>query len=259
MEKSSARLDRGSPMPLWAQLLADLRLRLRTGEWGDRFPTDAELTEQYAVSRHTVREAVRHLRTEGILERQRGKPSVVRTGFEQPLGSLYSLFRSVEATGVEQRSEVLSLDVRTDPEVAAQLDLAEAEPLVYLERLRLAGEQPLAFDCAWLPAEVASPLLDADFAHTALYDELASRCGVELVGGEERIRPVVPDRRERKLLGLGAGEAVFSIERRTHDGRRPVEWRRSLVRGDRYSFVASWSGGSGYTPTLAPAGRTASA
>ena len=47
-------LDRADPMPLWAQLEAELRRRIDAGEFSDgRFPTDLELTEGYEVSRHT--------------------------------------------------------------------------------------------------------------------------------------------------------------------------------------------------------------
>ena len=56
------RLQRDHPMPLWAQLEAELRRRLQAGEFADgAFPTDLELTRSYEVSRHTVREAVRQL------------------------------------------------------------------------------------------------------------------------------------------------------------------------------------------------------
>ena len=56
-------VDRDSALPLWAQVLADLRRRLASGEFGQRVPGDDELTAQYGVSRHTVREAVRGCRS----------------------------------------------------------------------------------------------------------------------------------------------------------------------------------------------------
>ena len=160
-------------MPLWAQLESDLQHRLDADEFDERFPTDQELVEQYDVSRHTVREAVRHLNRTGVLRRERGRGTVVnRTEFEQSLGALYSLFRSIESSGVEQRSEVLDLKTVVDPAVCAHLGVDPATDLVYLERIRFAGDTPLAVDRAWLPAEIASPLLDVDFTHTALYDQL---------------------------------------------------------------------------------------
>src|ERR687891_584603 len=64
-------LDRGNPLPLWAQLESDLRRRLSAGAFADRFPTDRDLVETYDVSRNTVREAVDRLCGEGLLERRR--------------------------------------------------------------------------------------------------------------------------------------------------------------------------------------------
>jgi GntR family transcriptional regulator len=235
-------LDRGSPVPLWAQVVDDLRHRLRSGEFIERFPTDRELVAQYGASRHTVREAVRCLRTEGLVVRERGRGSqAVAPEFEQLVGSFYSLFRSIECHGVEQVSSVRALELRTDPEVAWRLGLEGHEQLVFLERLRRAGGQPLALDRTWLPADLASPLMGADFRHTGLYDELAARCGLEAGWARERIRPVVPDPSERQVLEVGPGEAGFAIERLTRaTSGRLMEWRQGLVRGDRYAFVAEW-------------------
>jgi GntR family transcriptional regulator len=81
-------LDRNSPMPLWAQVLGDLRARLARGEFTGRFPGDEELRAQYGVSRHTVREAVRRLQAEGVIERGRGRGTFVTgAGFEPAAGA----------------------------------------------------------------------------------------------------------------------------------------------------------------------------
>lgn len=234
-------LDRRHPLPLWAQLEADLRRRLAAGAFAERFPTDRELVETYEVSRNTAREAVDRLCSEGLLERRRGLGTFVRTPeFEQPTGALYSLYRSIEAQDVAQTSRVLQLDVCVDHAAARRLGLGEDASLVLLSRLRSAGGVPLALDRVWLPADIARPLLDADFTRTALYDELAVRCGVTMTDGWERIRPVVPTEAERALLEQPSGEAVFTIERLGRSADRDVEWRVSLIRGDRYAFVADW-------------------
>ncbi|GAY10962.1 predicted transcriptional regulator of N-acetylglucosamine utilization, GntR family [Pseudonocardia sp. N23] len=80
------------------------------------------------------------------------------------------MFASVEQAGHEQRSIVHTLDLRADGSVAARLGLEVSTPLVYLERLRLADDEPLALDRVWLPGSLAAPLLDVDFSHMALYD-----------------------------------------------------------------------------------------
>lgn len=245
-------MDRAKPTLLWVQVLDDLRARLAAGEFDERFPTDVELMAEYEVSRHTVRDAVRRLEEEGLLDRRQGLGTFVRaTRIEQPLGAIYSLFRSVEAEGVEQRSVVRTLDERRDAPAASRLGLRPTASLVYVERLRLAGDEPIALDWSWLPAALARPLLDADFSHTALYEELAARCGVAPTSGWERIRPVLPDPEQRKLLHISARQPLFAIERLTETRDRPLEWRHSLVRGDRFSFVARWSPEWAYLPALA--------
>jgi len=248
--------DRNSPVPLWAQVLSDLRGRLAGGEFTGRFPGDEELRETYGVSRHTVREAVRRLQAEGVIERGRGRGTFV-TGalIEQPLGALYSLFRSVEAKGYVQRSVVRYLEERRDEEAAKVLGRAPDEPLVYLERLRLADDQPIVLDCSWLPATLARPLLKADFTRTALYHELHAQCGVWPDAGWERLRPVLPTAEQRDLLGLGARTPALAIERRATSHGTPVEWRHGLVRADRFSYVARWAAedrGAGFEPAGGP-------
>jgi GntR family transcriptional regulator len=237
------RIDRRSPVPLWAQVLEDLRAQVASGAIAGRFPTDAELMERYDVSRHTVRDAVNRLLQEGLLDRQRGRGTFVRsTAIEQPLGALYSLFRSIEDQGFEQRSVVRALERRTDAEAAAVLGVRLRSPLVFLERLRLADDEPVALDCSWLPADVADPLLEVDFERTSLYHELAARCGVSPTRGSERIRPELPTPEQRRVLKVAGRQPVFAIERVAFAGDRPLEWRHSVVRGDRYSFVARWEG-----------------
>jgi len=246
-------LDRDHPLPLWAQLEADLRRRIDNGEFEDgRFPTDLNLTTDYEVSRHTVREAIRQLNKTGMLKRERGRGTVINRGeFEQPLGALYSLFQSIEATGTEQTSEVLQLDVVTDSIAAAHLELDEDTEFVLLARLRRAGDAPLAVDRAWIPLTYGAPLLDVDWSHTALYAEMRRIGAPTPTAGWERLTPVIPAPADRTLLELRSGVAAFSLERLgTFDGK-PVEWRTTLIRGDRYRFVSEWSA-DGVAGTLRP-------
>ena len=166
-------------MPLWAQVLEDMRTRVASGEFAHGFPPERQFIEQYAVSRHTMREAMRHLHADGLINRERGRGTFLRTQtIEQRTGSLYSLFRSIEDQGFEQRSKVLHIDQRVDPAVAGELGIALDTPLVYLHRLRNADDTPIATDELWMPAALAAPLLSTDFEHTAVYAELERLCGI---------------------------------------------------------------------------------
>ncbi|MGA9774643.1 MAG: GntR family transcriptional regulator [Candidatus Dormiibacterota bacterium] len=238
-------LDRSNPLPLWAQLAADLRRRIGAGEFSSRFPTEAGLVIGYQVSRHTVREALRDLRSQGLVDSRRGLGTrVIEPRFHQPLGALYSLFRFVEAQGAEQRSEVRVLESRLDATVARRLGLGQRTPLVYLERLRLANGRPLALDRAWVPQSFGEPLLSADFSHGALYDQMAGLCRMRPDHGREEIRALVPQPADRHLLCLPHGVAAFHIERLAYAGQDPVEWRSTLIRADLYSFSVEWLGAS---------------
>ncbi|HJP75212.1 MAG TPA: GntR family transcriptional regulator [Pseudonocardiaceae bacterium] len=250
-------LDRGGSVPLWQQLQQQLLDRLAAGEFTDHFPGELALVEDYGVSRHTVRQALQQLRADGVIVAERGRQPRVAPApeIQQPLGALYSLFASVEAAGLDQRSVVRTFDTRADAVIAERLELEGSTPLVYLERLRLAGEEPLAIDRVWLPAEVAAPLLDADFSHTSLYGELSQRTGIRLDHGSEEIHSVVPTRAERKQLHCPPEVAAFSINRLGHVRGRPVEWRHTLIRGDRFALTAEFSATAGYRliqPDLSP-------
>jgi GntR family transcriptional regulator len=248
-------VDRSLVAPLWRQVLDDLRARLAAGEFSDAFPGDAELTAHYRVSRQTVREALRRLQDEGVIERSRGRGTVLaQRPVEQELGTLYSLYRSVEEQGFVQESVVRCLELRHDATAAEMLGAAPEEPLVYLERVRLVDGRPVVLDCSWLPA-LAAPLLEADFHHTALYREMEERCGVRPDAGWERVFPVVPSPEQRRLLGLRAGVAAYGIERLARRGPMVLEWRHGVIRADRFRFVARWGEGGVGAAFEAPAAR----
>lgn len=257
-------LDRRHPLPLWAQLRDELRRRLAAGAFEDAFPGELALAGEYAVSRHTVRAALRDLRADGLVVAERGRRPrlAAQPAITQPLGALYSLFSAVESAGLRQTSRVRVRDIRADGVVADRLGIEASTPLFHLERLRLAGGEPLALDAVWLPAQLAAPLLAADFTHTALYDELAARTGVRLDGGREHIQAVVPTRAEQRLLSIPASTGALAIDRLGYSGGQPVEWRRTLIRGDRFSLMAEFSPGTGYQLSLDsqyPAARAAAA
>ncbi len=237
----AARLDRSVRTPLWRQLAQDLRDRLAAGEFAPDFPGEVELGLRYSVSRHTVREALRQLRADGVISTGRGRRARLAAPdpvIAQPTGIAYSLFSSVEACGLVQTSVVRVLTVRADGVVAPRLGLEESTPLVHLERLRLADGRPLALDRVWLPASIGEPLLDVDFRRTSLYEELA-RTGIPITGGQETVRAVIPSRAEHETLGLQPPSAVFAVERTGTSSGVPVEWRHTLIRADRFTLTST--------------------
>ncbi len=124
----------------------------------------------------------------------------------------------------------------------------------FVERVRYAGDEPLALDRSWIPADLGRRLRRDDLEQGSLYDALATRSGVTVVGGSERISPAVPGARLRTQLGLPRGQAVFVVTRVVRDAleagrtpRQPGAWRsvplhRPLVSSA--STRRAWSSGS---------------
>ncbi len=234
--------NRRSPVPLWAQVCEDLRRRIAAEEFAGGFPGELTLVDQYEVSRHTVREALRVLRAEGVVRSERGKASTVDLPtVSQNLGSLYSLFRTLEDRGIVQRSEVRRQALTTNATIAGHLGVNPHMELVVIERVRFADDVPLAHDTAWLPAVIAQPLLAVDVSHQGLYEALASTCAVRVDSGRERIAAVTAPAHIAALLGVPPASALHHIERLASSGGQPVEWRETFIRGDRFSLEVDWS------------------
>ena len=244
-------LDRTCKVPLWTQLRDDVARRIDDGEFVATFPGEHALRDQYKVSRQTVRMALRSLREAGTISAARGQePRLMRPQIEQPLGTLYSLFSSVEQAGMVQNSIVLNLDERRDAQAAAQLGLDEEAPLIFLHRVRLADGEPLALDRVWMPAAVARPLLEADFRHTALYAELSSRCDVRPSGGAEEVDAIALLAPQATTLQSVTGAPAFSIQRLSCHHDVPVEWRTTIVRADRFRIRTNFSTATGLRLTI---------
>ena len=230
--------------PLWESIGADLADRVASGEFTDGFPGELDLAEAYGVSRGTIRNALRPLRETGFISAQRGrKPRAIVGGRGSTFGPVYSLFASVQESGMTQRSVVLDRRLVTDPVIAARLALPPTEELLKLSRLRLADEEPFAVDHVWLPADRVRPLLGVDFAETALYKELRDRCGITVDGGLEELRADVASAVDVERLGCALGAPMFRIQRIGYHRGTAVELRCSHILGERYSVNATFGAG----------------
>lgn len=65
--------------PRYLEILEIVRARIQSGEYrvGDRLPSEAKFCSEFAASRFTVREALRRLQAEGLVERNQGAGSRV--------------------------------------------------------------------------------------------------------------------------------------------------------------------------------------
>jgi GntR family transcriptional regulator len=197
----------------------------------------------FGISRHTVRHALSALVNEGSLRRQRGTKTVVASPaateelIERRLGTFYAFAWEVEARGGSHRSQLLErTNMVADARLAQVLALRLGAPVERIERLRIAEEEPLTLEVSILPAWLSVAFDNGALERESVYDLLERIHNVEVVRANETLRPVVLDQRSASLLAVASGSPAFAVERVSWSAQHPVEWQRSLIRGDRYLY-----------------------
>lgn len=99
----------------YERIAGDLRARIRSGEYapGSRLPSKSQLTSEYEVSDGPVNEALKVLRTEGLVETRQGSgsfvcdplPEVAQSEYETVMGRIDKLSEEVR----QLRGEVASM------------------------------------------------------------------------------------------------------------------------------------------------------
>lgn len=235
-------ISRSSPVPLHYQLREMLRAGISQGEWhpGQRIPTESELCSKYRVSRITVRQAVAALVSEGLLYRAQGRGTfVVSPRVSHVVSELVSFTEEMAQRGFATRSRLRGSDViRPSDPVRRALQLGDGELVIRIERVRLADGDPLALQTVYLSARRFEGLDVRRLERESLYRVLERDHGVQMVRAQEIYRPVVLKRPVAALLHVSVRIAAFEVERTTFDSEnRPVEFVRSILRGDRMQLT----------------------
>ncbi|MCX7938213.1 MAG: GntR family transcriptional regulator [Thermoflexales bacterium] len=231
-------------MPLYHQLKELLQQRIDAGEWraGMRLPSERELCEQFGISRITVRQALAELEREGRLLRDQGRGTfVAQPRFEQHLTHLTSFTQDMLARGQKPGAVVLEHTVMMAPvDVAHDLHLdAEHRRVILLRRLRLANEQPVAVETAYLSEHMCPQLVAENLNHRSLYALLSERFGIVPTRAVQQMTATACPPTEARLLQIKPGNPVLHLRRVTYsqDGC-PFEVVESFYRGDKYVFYA---------------------
>lgn len=219
------------------QLAAALEAEILGGRWrvGDQLPPERDLAQQHQVSRSTVREALEDLERAGLIRRHQGRGTFVAARrLEQSLLGHFTIVDSLRASGRVVTTRVLATRVEAaTPTVAADLDLAEGDQVVHIERLRLADRVPFLLERTWLPLAAAPGLDRVDLSGRSLYEVLREEYGIVLVRARESFEPVLLHDGEAGLLAQPAGSPSLLLLRTTFDtGDRAVESARALLRAD---------------------------
>ncbi len=250
-DTSSARLssdgvDRASPLPLYHQLYQVLLARIEKGEWkpGATTPTEKDLSAQYDLSRTTVRQAMQRLVLDGYLTRRQGQGTFVtqpkmRHGPQRPFG----ISGYLRAHGLQPGWRLLGMEhVKPPTKVAAALGVSENKQVLCVRRLRLADDEAIGLHTMYVPFPLADSIKPEFMTQgdSSLY--YLESLGV-MLSESHRIIEAVPARKdEARLLNVKEGSPLLMIQRTTTsaDGK-PVEFLRSVYRGDRFEYYVHFA------------------
>ncbi|MGA4961832.1 GntR family transcriptional regulator [Streptomyces pseudogriseolus] len=207
---------------------------------GDAVPSERALCARLGVSRPTVRAAVDELVVAGLLVREHGRGMFVAAEkITQELVAEHGALTVPQARGV-WTSRVLEL--RTLPagaRVGRRLRVSPAATIRYAARLRLVDGAPTAIEHLHLPAALVPGLTETELEQGDLYEHFRDRHGVRVAEAVQAVEPTVVTRAEADLLDVPELSPALLFERLTTDtAGRPVEYVRSVYRGDRYRIVS---------------------
>lgn len=210
--------------------------QLETMAPGEPLPPERELAARLGVSRMTLRRALDELVSAGRAVRRQGA-GVFATG--PKVGqSLAATSFSVEMhrRGLEPGARTLGSETTpAGARLGQRLEVSPGEPVLRVERLRLADGSPMAIELLHVPTSVVPGLDGSDLVDRSFYELLAHKYDVRISGGVQTIEPTVTDAEESDRLEVPLHSPALLFERvsRDQDGR-VVEYVRSVYRGDRY-------------------------
>lgn len=234
------RPDRRRPEPLWHQAEMALRDLIDQGEWapGLQIPNEDRLCEMLGISRITLRHALRNLEEAGMLRREHGRGTFVRSAtMVAGVRGLTSFTDEMQTLAVSPGTRLLlAQQIPATAEIAEALEIAEGDSVVQLRRLRLGNGQPIGIQTTHLPSLRAPGLFEAASDVTSLYRWLKDNAGIVPVKAKEVYRVGAVAASDAADLELPVGTPAFEVERITFDQRSPFEFAVSTMRADRYEI-----------------------
>ena len=242
-----AKLQTQSAVPLYEQVGVALSSAIADGRLvpGTVIPPEPLLASQLGVSRQTVTRALTGMARHGLVTRRRGVGTFVsQPTIEQPLHGIYSFIRNLLEQGHQPGTQLLGSRITVEHDASQFLAGQPDAPVFEVTRIRLVDGDPLVFEEVYLPLDIGERITPTQFRDAVLYDVLREACGLIVDRADETLRPVLIDSTEAALLGVPPGDPALLVERHSWAGAAPTEFRRSVVRGDRYQLrVRLFDGG----------------
>ena len=241
-----------SPHPLgttpdrnrWRPIAADLRRRIRAGEYGagDRLPSNGALRARYGVSGQTVQHAMNSLRSEGLVETRPGlgwfarkPPDVVRLPRRPQPGR-----RMPGHVWLGCGAEKVVTDVRVDvacPRIAAELRIEPGAEVLVRERTMSEDGQVVALVSSYFPRTLTRGTMieTADTGPGGAFACLGE-LGHEVVRHVERVTGGLADDDEGRRFGRVDPPVVVRLVRFTLGRASVLAVIHIVVLADRFEL-----------------------
>ncbi|WP_395309184.1 GntR family transcriptional regulator [Mycobacterium sp. AMU20-3851] len=219
---------------------AQLREEILAGKRkpGEALPSEAQLCQQWSVSRGPVRQALAKLRAEGLITGSQGKPAVVRQpDTTQTLASFTPFSQWARQSGRSAGSKTLEVSRRrASPEIAAALELSDQSFVVEVVRVRYLDGQATMLERSRFNNDVGKHLFDFDPDSGSITDFLTAR-GTEFAAMKHVLDAVAADAVDADALAIPGGSPLLRERRTSYDASgSPFEYSDDRYRPDVVTF-----------------------
>lgn len=230
--------------PLYKEVKKQIMAELISGEWkpGSAIPAEKRLSERFAVSIGTIRKAIDELVAENILIRQQGRGTFVATHNRDRL--LFYFFHIVAHDGTKLYP-VVTLDAfikgRAEEGEAEKLLMRRGDPVFRIRNMLKLDGEPVIVDEIVLDQARFPGLTEKQFLRrpNTIYNLYQDAFGISVVRAQERLRAILADPRNARLLGVTPNAPLLRIARLAFSYQDvPVELRISTVNTERHEY---WS------------------
>lgn len=234
-------LQQHTAVPLYRQLKDKILSDISSGKLaeGAKIPTEVELSEPYDISRVTVRNAIKELVDEGYLVKKQGKGTFVcLPKIERKVVHLLSFTDACDSSHLTTASKVLRTAILDDyHHVREALRLADDDSLLYIQRLRRAGDQPLMLENNYYSLKRFGFLQQEDLSGS-LYQLLREKYAIRPThAGETTVEMVRAHGETATLLEQPLGEPLFLMKTLILDADyQPIHYGEQLIVAERYKF-----------------------
>lgn len=208
---------------------------------GELIPSERDLSEQFGVSRPTLRAAIEDLARDGLLVRHHGRGTFTntRTGAAELAPRANAAEFTVPPADGNWRSRIEQFRIEpAGPRLSKRMKVSPSEDLLFVARVRIVDEAPMAIETIRIPVTVVPGIEPVDFEAGSLYQLLRLRYGVIATEAIQTTEPTVTDAAESRMLEVPLYAPALLFERTTRDaGGQVIEYARSIYRGDRYRIT----------------------